>query len=99
MNHFSEGKDGKPSSAISLDKNQFMSAITDLLENSQWEYLLGSPEWEKQLDLLFNKVIVGETAIQKATIWILSMHMIISLRQVSPTWNSKTNSNIASKQA
>ena len=58
MNHFSDGSDGKPSSTISLNKEEFMNAITDLLANSQWEYLLGSPEWEKQLDMLFNKVDV-----------------------------------------
>ena len=33
-----------------------MEAITELLENSKWEHLLGGPEWEKQLNMLFNKV-------------------------------------------
>ena len=56
MNHFSRGDNGSPSSDIRLDKGQFMGAITELLANSKWEYLLGSPDWEKQLDMLFNKV-------------------------------------------
>ncbi|KAL5257249.1 hypothetical protein ACHWQZ_G012248 [Mnemiopsis leidyi] len=55
MSHFSRGESG-PSSDIRLDKTQFMGAITELLANSQWEYLLGSPDWEKRLDMLFNKV-------------------------------------------
>lgn len=55
MNHFSRGDSG-PSSDIRLDKNQFTGAITELLTSSKWEYLLGSPMWDKQLEMLFNKV-------------------------------------------
>ena len=81
MNHFSRGDNGSPSSDIRLDKGQFMGAITELLANSKWEYLLGSPDWEKQLDMLFNKVR------DKGVIYLLKItpyHYLLQNHQPAP---------------
>ena len=57
MKHFTNRE--RKGREVQLNKSEFVNAITELLASSEFEYLVAGEGFQKQLDMLFNKVIIA----------------------------------------